>query len=143
MEPCIFCRIVAGTAPSSVVYRDHLCIAFMDIQPITPGHLLVVPLAHAPRLASLEPGLGAHLFSVAQRLAASIRRSGLKAEGVNVLLADGAAAGQEVDHIHLHVLPRFTGDGFGFRFGPEYGLPVSRERLDSDAASISRSTEPA
>jgi histidine triad (HIT) family protein len=125
------------------VYRDHRCIAFMDIQPVTPGHLLVVPLVHARQLADLEPGLGAHLFGVAQQLAACIRRSGVRAEGVNVLLADGAAAGQEVDHVHLHVLPRFAGDGFGFRFGPDYGRPVPRERLDAEAASIASAAEPA
>jgi diadenosine tetraphosphate (Ap4A) HIT family hydrolase len=125
------------------VYRDDQCIAFMDIQPATQGHLLVVPLRHAPQLADLEPGLGAVLFEVALRMAACIRRSGLRAEGVNLTLADGAAAGQEVDHIHLHVVPRFAGDGCKFRFGTSCERRVSRERLDSDAALISLATLPA
>ena len=134
---CIFCDIVAGTAPASIVHHDDRCMAFMDIQPVTAGHLLVIPLTHAKDLASLDSDTGGHLFRIAQRLAAAIRESDPKAEGINVFLADGAAAGQEVFHVHLHVFPRFTGDGFGLRFGPEYGQPVTRERLDRDAASIS------
>ena len=112
-------------------------MAFMDVQPVTPGHLLVIPIEHATGLADLRPAVGAHLFAVAQRLAAAIRHSGLKADGINFFLADGEAAGQEVFHVHLHVFPRFAGDGFGLRFGPEYGKPVSRDRLDREAAAIS------
>lgn len=136
MESCVFCDIVAGRVPASVVHRDGRCIAFMDIQPVTPGHLLVVPLAHSAYLADLDAVVGGHLFVVAQKLAAAIRGSGLRADGVNFFLADGEAAGQEVFHLHLHVFPRFEGDGFGLRFAPEYGQPVARERLDAEAMSI-------
>ena len=115
VQGCTFCDIVTGKAPASVVHRDERCIAFMDIRPVTPGHLLVIPLAHAPYLADLEPTMGAHLFSVAQKLADGIRRSGLRADGINFFLADGEAAGQEVFHVHLHVFPRFDTDGFGLR----------------------------
>jgi histidine triad (HIT) family protein len=138
MQGCIFCDIVAGKATASVVHRDEQCIAFMDVRPVTPGHLLVIPFAHAPYLTDLEPTLGGHLFSVAQRLAAGIRRSGLRADGINFFLADGEAAGQEVFHVHLHVFPRFKGDGFGLRFSPEYGQRVARERLDREATAISK-----
>ena len=134
--PCIFCSIVAGQAEASVVHRDDLCLAFMDLHPVNPGHLLVVPLDHATYLADLPAATGAHMFTVAQQLAARLRRSGLRADGVNVFLADGEAAGQEVCHVHLHVIPRFAGDGFGLTFGPSYGQPVPRERLDRDAAAI-------
>jgi histidine triad (HIT) family protein len=137
---CIFCDIVAGAAPASVVHRDDLCLAFMDIRPITPGHLLVVPLAHAAYLADLDPPVGARLFTVAQRLAAGLRLSGLRADGVNFFLADGEAAGQEVFHLHLHLFPRFEGDGFGLRFSPDYGQPVGRDRLDREAAAIASAT---
>jgi histidine triad (HIT) family protein len=136
MTKCIFCDIVSGAAPASVVYRDDRCIAFMDTMPVTQGHLLVVPANHADSLAELDPGVGAHVFRVAHELAAQIRRSGLKADGVNFFLADGAAAGQEVLHVHLHVFPRFDGDGFGLRFGQEYGQLVARERLNDDARAI-------
>ncbi len=138
MTDCIFCRIVAGQAPASVVHRDTLCAAFMDIQPINPGHLLVAPLAHAADLAALEPETGAQLMRVAQRLARAVRQSGLRCEGVDLFLADGEAAGQEVFHVHLHVIPRFSGDGFGFIFGPHYGSLPPRAELDQAAADLRR-----
>lgn len=129
----MFCLIVAGAAPASVVYRDELSVAFLDISPITYGHLLVVPRVHAPGLADLEPGTGGHLFEVGRRLAAGLRRSEVPADGVNFFLADGAAAGQEVFHVHLHVLPRTGGDGFKLSF--KAGAP-SRADLDATARDI-------
>jgi histidine triad (HIT) family protein len=138
MQSCVFCSIVAGLAPASVVHRDDRCVAFMDIQPVTAGHLLVVPVVHVARLADVDPAVGGHLFVIAQQLAAGIRSSGLKADGVTLFLADGEAAGQEVFHVHLHVFPRFAGDGFGLRFSPDYGQPVARERLDREAALIAK-----
>lgn len=136
MGSCIFCNIIAGNAEASVVHRDSRSIAFMDIMPVTPGHILVVPLTHAESLSELEPSTGEHLFRVAQQLASQIRRSGLRADGINLFLADGEAAGQEVFHVHLHVFPRFAGDGFALKFGPEYGTPVARARLDRHARAI-------
>jgi diadenosine tetraphosphate (Ap4A) HIT family hydrolase len=136
MDTCIFCDIASGASPASVVYRDETCIAFMDIQPVTPGHLLVVPLKHAAELSNLAGQVVGHLFSVARTLAGGIRASGLRAEGINLFLADGEAAGQEVFHLHVHVFPRFQGDGFGLRFGPEYGQPVARQLLDRNAEAI-------
>lgn len=139
---CVFCQIVAGCAPASVVYRDDACIAFMDTTPVNAGHLLVVPLEHATFLADLDRQTGAALFMVAQRLSAAVRRSGLRAEGINFLLADGEAAGQEVFHVHLHVVPRFSGDGFGHRFPATYGFHPTREQLDADAGAITRAIAP-
>jgi histidine triad (HIT) family protein len=136
MEECVFCQIIAGRAPGSVVYRDEACIAFMDITPINAGHLLIVPIEHATCLADLDPQTGGALFKVAQRLSAAVRKSGLKAEGINLLLADGEAAGQEVFHVHLHIVPRFPGDGFGHRFPATYGQRPTREQLDLDASRI-------
>ncbi len=136
MHDCIFCAILAGRAPASLVYRDERCAAFLDIRPVNPGHTLVVPIRHAASLAELDPEDGAQLFRVAQRLAAALRRSGLRCEGVNLFLADGEAAGQEVFHVHLHVLPRFRGDGFGMRFPPGYGQNPPRAELDEIAQRI-------
>jgi histidine triad (HIT) family protein len=133
---CVFCRILAGELPGTIVYRDEQCAAFMDIQPVNPGHLLVVPLRHAPDLASLDPLVGARLFQVAQHLDAALRASGLRCEGVNLFLADGEAAMQEVLHTHLHVFPRYRGDGFGLRFGPEYATRPPRAALDDAASRI-------
>ena len=142
MPDCIFCQLLAGAAPASFVYRDEVCAAFMDIQPVNPGHLLVVPLAHAADLAALPPETGAQLMRVAQRLAAAVRQSGVRCEGVDLFLADGEAAGQEVFHVHLHVIPRYTGDGFGFRFGPEYDKRPPRAELERIAAAIRTAETP-
>src|SRR5215469_2079757 len=94
--PCVFCEIVAGRTKSSVAYEDGHVIAFMDIQPVTRGHVLVVPRVHVDFLEALDEDLGARLFRVGHRLAWALRRSGLPCEGVNMFLADGAAAFQEV-----------------------------------------------
>lgn len=134
---CIFCKILAGAAPASIIYRDDLVTAFMDIQPVTPGHLLVIPNQHALALAQVDAEAGAQMFRVGQRLAAALRHSGLRCEGVNLFLADGEAAGQEVWHAHLHVIPRYTGDGFGLRLPPDYrNSRPAREQLDETAGKI-------
>ncbi len=133
---CIFCEIIARRLPGSFVYEDEACAAFMDIRPVNPGHILVAPRRHAASLAELDPQDGAALFQAAQRLAAGLRLSGLPCEGVNLFLADGEAAGQDVFHVHLHVFPRFHGDGFGLRFGPHYNEPTPRSRLDELAQQI-------
>lgn len=133
---CVFCDIVRGSAPASIVYADELVMAFMDIQPINPGHLLIVPRVHAACLSELDSETGARIFQIGQQLAAAIRHSGVRCEGLNLFLADGEAAGQEVFHVHLHLIPRFRGDGFGFRFGPEYSRRPERDALDDVSASI-------
>jgi len=130
---CIFCRVVGGTIPASIIHRDDDIIAFMDIGPVNPGHLLVVPTAHAASLAELQPGDGAKMFTVAQQLAAAVRRSGLRCEGINLFLADGAAAGQEVFHVHLHLVPRFRGDAVRFSW-PR--TQPSRDDLNAHARAI-------
>ena len=130
---CVFCEIVAGRMESSVVHDDDRVLAFMDLNPISPGHLLVIPKRHGAALADVDPDDGARLFRVGQSLAGAVRRTGLRAEGVNLFLADGEAAGQEVFHTHLHVLPRFAGDGF--RLQVTSGSP-SRDELDEVAGRI-------
>ena len=134
---CIFCKILAGSAPASIVYRDEWVTAFMDIQPVTPGHLLVIPNQHTPDLASVDAETGAQMFKVGQRLAAALRQSGIPCEGVNLHLSDGQVAGQEVGHTHLHVIPRFAGDGFGLKMPPNYrGSQPAREQLEETAGKI-------
>lgn len=129
---CVFCRIGDDRAPSSRVAADPKVIAFMDLQPAVPGHLLVVPRAHAPGLAQLVDEDARAVWSMGTRIARALRAAGL-AEGVNLLLADGAAAGQEVWHVHLHVLPRHTGDGMGFF--ADWQTP-ERAELDAAAARV-------
>ncbi|MCI2425051.1 HIT family protein [Candidatus Acetothermia bacterium] len=137
MTDCIFCRIIRGEIPASYVYQDELVSAFMDIQPVNPGHLLIVPNTHASSLADLDSKLGPHIFQVAMRLAAGLRGSTVQCEGVNLYLADGKAAGQEVFHIHLHVIPRFSGDNKGAFFAlRSRGHSDQKQDRDQIAASI-------
>lgn len=133
---CIFCRIIADQVEASKVYQDDTVTAFMDKQPLNPGHLLVVPNEHTANLAGLDEAIAGRMFVVGRQLAQALRRSGLRCEGVNLFLADGPAAGQTVFHSHLHVIPRFIDDGFGLRFPPGYGGGVSREDLDTIAAKV-------
>jgi cytochrome bd ubiquinol oxidase subunit II len=130
---CIFCAIDAGAAPASIVHDDEATLAFLDINPVTPGHLLVIPKRHATFLADLDPADGGRLFVVGMRLAAALRSSGLRCEGVNFFLADGEAAGQEVFHVHFHVFPRFADDGVRIDFD---SAKPSRADLDSIAGRI-------
>lgn len=134
----MFCEIVAGRSPASVVYEDDLSLVIMTIGPVNPGHLLVLPRVHAPYLADLNEATGMHLFAVAMRMAAAIRASGLRCEGINLFLADGEAAFQEVFHLHLHVFPRFNGDDFAI--SADWSVSPSREELDTNAALIRRAT---
>lgn len=135
-QDCIFCQILAGQSEVSLVYQDDLCAALMDIQPVNPGHLLIIPNRHAAYLADLREEEGAQMFRVAQRLAAALRKSGVQCEGVNFFLADGEAAMQEVLHVHLHVFPRYGGDGFGLRFASRYFEKPERQELNEVAAKI-------
>lgn len=111
---CVFCRIVDGRAPASVVAETDRAVAFLDLQPVTPGHVLVVPRAHAASLAEVADVDGAAVWALAARVAAAQRSAGL-AQGVNLLLADGEVAWQTVWHVHLHVIARRPDDGLRLR----------------------------
>jgi len=131
---CVFCDIVAGRSPSSFAYEDGRVVAFMDINPVTPGHLMVVPREHAAGLADLDEELGAHVFVVAMRMAAALRESSVRCEGINLFLADGEVAFQDVFHVHLHVLPRFEGDSF--RIDADWSVHPKRAELEAVAAEL-------
>ena len=133
---CIFCNIIAGKLPAHVVYDDEDIIAFLDIRPINPGHTLVIPKAHVASLGQLKAPLNGQLFQVAGKIAAALRTSGIRVEGINVWLADGKAAFQEVPHIHIHVIPRFSGDGLRIQTGPDYGKTPPEEELKKHAGKI-------
>lgn len=132
-QECLFCAIVAGRAPASVVHEDEHVVAFMSLHPVTPGHLLVVPREHAVGLEDLDAATSAHVWSVGHDMARAMRRSRVRCEGINVLLCDGEVAFQTVFHFHLHVIPRWAGDGWTLL--PD---PAARERalLDGDARAI-------
>ncbi len=132
-QGCIFCAIVDRQAEASVVYEDEAVVAFMDLNPVTPGHLLVVPRKHAVGLEDLDEATSAHVWSVGHDMARALRRSDMCCEGVNVLLCDGEVAFQTVFHFHLHVIPRYAGDGWTLNAESQ-----ERERslIDSDAQAI-------
>ena len=133
---CVFCRILKGEEPASFVYRDDTMAVFMPLQPVNPGHVLVVPAGHASNLEELGSERLGELAAVAHRMAQALRSSEVRCEGVNLLLSDGRSAGQAVPHVHLHVFPRFEGDGFGYRFGPNWENPPSRAELDAMAEQV-------
>lgn len=108
---CIFCRIVAGDLPATKLYEDDLVLAFLDLAPINPGHLLVIPKEHHVSMASVPELIAGRMLRVAARLGTAQRRA-LDADGFNLHLADGTCAGQVVMHAHLHVIPRHPEDGF-------------------------------
>lgn len=134
-DKCVFCAIVQGRAEASLVYAEDAVVAFMDLNPINPGHLLVVPRTHSPYLSDLDEDVGALMWRVAHRCARVLRRSGLRTDGVNLFLADGEAAGQEVFHAHLHVIPRYPGDTLRIEAHAQRG---ERAELDANAALIGR-----
>jgi histidine triad (HIT) family protein len=133
---CVFCSVLAGELTGTFVYRGDLVSAFMDIQPVNPGHLLVVPNQHAALMSDLSAETANEVFQVARKLAAALRASGLRCEGVNLFVADGEAAMQEVPHFHLHVFPRFVGDGFGLKFPDHYFRKPERSEVESCAQRI-------
>jgi len=110
VNDCIFCKIVAKEIPSTIIYEDEHVLAFMDIGPIIKGHALVVSKAHYDPVTETPDDVLAKLHQAAKRIARA-QVNGLGADGVNIMQNNGKAAGQEVPHIHVHVIPRFNGDG--------------------------------
>ena len=108
-EDCIFCKIVAGELPATIVDSDERTISFMDIRPAVRGHALVIPRAHTSDVHAIDPEDLRAVAVAAQRLAAKARDN-LGAEGVNLLNCNGAVAWQTVFHFHMHVIPRYAGD---------------------------------
>jgi len=110
MSDCIFCKIVSKEIPATIIYEDEEVIVFMDIGPIIKGHALVIPKKHYDPVTQTPDDLLAKLHLVAKRVAQA-QMNGLGADGVNIMQNNGVAAGQEVPHIHVHVIPRFADDG--------------------------------
>lgn len=111
---CIFCKIVAETAPAVRIYEDDDYLGFLDIRPFTRGHTLVIPKQHSVDLTDTPSPILSGMLAVGQRIARATRASGLAATGNNIAINDGKAAFQSVFHIHLHVIPRRDGDKVSF-----------------------------
>ena len=131
---CVFCRIRDGQIPSTRVYEDERTLAFLDINPLNEGHTLVIPRAHAATLFEADEADLRAAIATAKRVATAIRTA-LHADGLNMLQANGAAAFQSVPHFHLHLIPRFTGDGKGFDWPM---VPGDRGRIQAAAEKIRR-----
>lgn len=132
---CIFCDLIRGAGEVSICYEDSVAIAFLDIQPVNPGHVLVVPREHYEVLQDIPKDVGAHLYLVAAKLIPRVQTAS-GATDMNIVVNSGAAAGQNVMHYHIHLIPRREGDGFDVPL-PFPGSPMpNRQQLDGMAARI-------
>jgi histidine triad (HIT) family protein len=128
-QNCVFCKIVAGAIPSVKLYEDDEFLAFMDIGPIVKGHTLVIPKQHYNPLTETPPEVLGRLIAIVQKIA-NAQLKGLKADGINVVQSNGAAAGQVVPHLHFHVIPRFHADGHSWNWKAKcYETPDEMKEL--------------
>ena len=132
MADCVFCKIVAKQIPATVVHEDEHTLAFMDIGQVNPGHVLVAVKKHAENIFALDDGQAAAVFRAAAKVARAIRGA-FEPQGLSVYQANGAAAGQTVMHLHIHLVPRHDGDGMALTW-PVKNPP--RERLVEYAQKI-------
>jgi len=129
---CVFCKIRDGQIPSTRIFEDERALAFMDINPLNDGHCLVITRAHAPTIFEAAVADLQAAVAAAQRVALALKRA-LAPDGLNLLQANGAAAFQSVPHVHLHLVPRWTGDGKGFDWPL---VPGDRVRIQGIAEKI-------
>ena len=128
-EPdCVFCKIVAGDIPAARVFEDDHTLAFLDIGPLSKGHVLLIPKSHAATLDQMSADDVAGLTRHLPRIGRAVRQL-VGAEGFNVLQNNGRCAGQSVDHVHFHVIPRNADDGLGYRWNAGTYEPDEMERI--------------
>ena len=139
---CIFCRIIGGEEMVSVVYEDDRAIAFLDIQPVSSGHTLIVSKEHYATVFDLPDDLLAHCMSVAKRLSGGLKRA-VNAAAINLFSANGKAGGQDVLHFHLHLIPIQEGQPFALDLPLEDSPIPMRSELDITAARIGRAIQDA
>jgi histidine triad (HIT) family protein len=132
-EPCVFCDIVAGARPASILYADDAVVAFMDLRQVKHGHSLIIPRRHIRDIFGLDDGTGAALFAAVSRIARATEAA-LKPEGMTIWQSN-VPPWQEVLHLHFHVMPRHRGDGV-MRIYPELPPPTPYEQLEQQAALI-------
>lgn len=111
MNTCLFCRIITGEIPSQKVYEDDTTLAFLDIHPVNIGHTLVVPKAHHPNLYETPDETLAQMMVVVKKLSIAIKTA-MGADGINIEMNNDPVAGQIIFHSHIHIVPRFSSDGF-------------------------------
>jgi histidine triad (HIT) family protein len=130
-DSCIFCRIARKQASASIVYEDEAVLAFLDIRPLSEGHTLIIPKEHYRDIFDIPEELLARVHKVTKRVAVAVQKA-TSADGISIFQQNGRVAGQEVFHLHVHVVPRHEGRKLG-RFG---SAPVVRDELDRVAAEI-------
>jgi histidine triad (HIT) family protein len=131
--------MVSENSYTGLIYEDEKLFVIPTLEPVNKGHILVIPKVHAPYLADLDEDTLMHIMRIARRCAEAIRKSSYKCEGVNIFVADGEAAGQEVFHFHLHVYPRFKNDGWGFKYDKKRNLVTSyKEEREEIGKEIKR-----
>ncbi len=128
-DDCVFCAIAADDEGAHHVYEDEETLAFLDINAVTEGHTLVIPRTHTAKLTDLDDETTAALFTTVRRVAAAIEAT-IDPDGINVMQSSGAAAGQDVFHVHAHIIPRFADDNITFapsrrRIDPEDGERIA------------------
>jgi histidine triad (HIT) family protein len=136
---CVFCAIAAQQAEASIVFEDDVTMAFMDLRQMSSGHVLVVPKTHVPDIFSIDDVTGAAVMRTVVRVARAVRDA-LHPDGLNIWQSNGAAAGQEVPHVHFHVLPRAHDDEM-LRVYPRRPDYPPRAELDATAATIAKRIE--
>ncbi|WP_075090906.1 HIT family protein [Haloferula sp. BvORR071] len=139
MTPCTFCRIISGELSSARVGENELAIAFLDIRPVHRGHTLVVPRRHVPSFGDLTDSESSAVFRLIREVSSALKSELSECAGITLSAADGEAAGQEVFHAHFHVIPRSSGDDFGWR---RLGTAANPEELNATASLIRRSRAP-
>jgi len=137
MESCIFCQIVKGAIPSAKLYEDDAVLSFLDINPINPGHALVIPKNHYPTILDVDDE-DLKKVAVVTKLIAKALRDALFCDGINVLQNNFEAAGQLIHHFHIHVIPRFEGDGFKVWSGKPYKEGAMKEVQEKILAVIKK-----
>ena len=110
MTDCLFCKIVAGEIPAARVYEDEGVLAFLDINPVSPGHTLVIPKKHFPNLYGTPDEVISKIFVVAKKIALGIKTA-MNTDGTNLQTNNDPAAGQVIPHTHIHIIPRYEKDG--------------------------------
>ena len=132
MADCIFCKIASGAVPAAKIYEDDLVFAFLDIGPINPGHVLVIPKEHHESASTIPEATAGRMFRVGARIGIALKRLDAY-DAYNLHLADGTAAGQVVMHAHLHVIPRGVNDQFHWNWRQiPYGDESAKEALQAE-----------
>ena len=119
MEDCLFCKIIAGNIPANKIYENDRVVAFLDILPVNPGHILVLPKEHFENLLDLPEELAVAMILATKKIARAVVEA-LGLEAFNININNGREAGQTVAHSHFHIIPRFAGDGRELWVGSEY-----------------------